>query len=162
MIRPLAVLAAVALALPGAAHPAPHAVRKPARKLVAVRVEIVSGNRQNLKAYVSPSTSKYVVDFPKPLVVGVHAPQPKDGGDRIVIFTCVTPGCTFLSADQPDDGKHVDRIGAVYKVKIIHSRGVLHVTLAGDNPTSDYVISAKPSPREGERAVGASFTLTMH
>lgn len=162
MIRPLAVLALVAFTLGAAAKPAPNAARKTKPKLTDVRVQIVSGNRQDLRAYASASQSKYVVDFPKLLVVSVRAPQPKDGSDRIVVFTCVTPGCTFLSADQPDDGKHVDRVGAVYKVKIIHHRGLLKVILAGDRPTSDYVITAIPSPREGERALGATFTLTMH
>ena len=161
MIRPLAAFAVAVFALGAAAKPAPHAARKAPAKLVDVRAQIVSGNRQDLKAYAATGAAKYVVDFPKLLDVRVSGPQPENG-DRIVVFSCVTPGCKFISADQPDEGKHVDHVGALYKVTVIHGRAKLHVTIEGDNPTSEYIVQALPRAHDGERAIPASFTLVMH
>ena len=160
MIRPLAALAVVTFAL-GAAKPAPHATRTIAPKRAAVRAEIVSGNGQNPLAYAAVSRSKYVADFPKSLVVRVSGPRPKEG-ERLVVFSCVTPGCAFISTDQPDEGKYIDRVGTLYKVTVVKGRAALNVTLEGDSPAGDYVVKAEPSVHDGERAVPALFTLRMH
>ncbi len=161
MIRPLAVIAVAAFAVGAAATPAPRASHKAVAKLADVRAEIESGNRQNLRAYAASSRPKYEADFPKPLVVRMRGPRP-ESGDRIVVFSCVTPGCTFLSADQPDEGKHIDRVGALYKVTVVNDRAAVHITLEGDSPTGDYVVKAQPSVHDGERAIPAYFTLVMH
>jgi len=161
VIRPLAALAVAAVALGAAAKPAPNASHHAAAKLAGVRAQIVSGNGQNSRAYAAASRSKYDADFPKLLVVRVSGPEPRKG-DRIVVFSCATPGCTFLSADQPDEGKYIDRVGALYKVTVVEGRATLHVTLEGDSPTSGYIVKAQPSVHDGERAIAASFTLVMH
>ena len=161
VIRPLAALAVAVFALGAAEKPAAHAPHRPAAHPADVRAEIVSGDRQNLRAYAAASVSKYVADFSKPLVVRVSGPQPRNG-DRIVVFRCVTPGCKFASADQPNEGKYVDRVGAVYKVTVVKGRATLHVTLEGDSPASDYTVTALPSTHDGERPIAASFTLVMH
>jgi hypothetical protein len=161
VIRPLSAVAVVLFALGAAATPPHRAARPSAKKLASVRAEIESGDRQNVRAYASTSRSTYVADFPKLLVVRMRGPQPKEG-DRIVVFRCVTPGCTFASADQPDDGKHIDRVGALYKATVVNGQASVHATLEGPSPTSDYVVKALPSVHDGERAVAASFTLTMY
>ena len=161
MIRPLAAIAVAAFALGAAATPHPARPHKAAARLAGVRAEVDSGNRQNVHAYAAASRSKYEADFPKPLVVRVSGPPPRKG-NRIVVFSCVTPGCAFLSADQPDEGKHVDRVGELYKVKVVKGHAVLHVTLEGDSPTSEYIVRAQPSVHRGERAIAVSFTLIMN
>lgn len=161
MIRPLAALAVMAFALGAAATPHPAHSHKPAAKLADVRVEIASGNNQVARAYAAMSRPKYDADFKKHLVVRVSGPPPREG-NRIIVFSCVTPGCAFMSADQPDDGKHIDRVGELYKVKVVRGHAVLHVTLEGDSPTQDYIVNARPSVRPGERAIGTSFRLTMY
>jgi hypothetical protein len=158
VIRPLAVLAVTAFALGAAATP--HAAPKPAAALAPVRADIASGNRQIAQAYVATSRSKYDADFPKPLVVRVSGPPPRKG-NRVIVFSCVTPGCTFLGADQPDEGSHIEHVGELYKVRVVRGHAVLHVTLEGDRPTGDYVVRALPSVHGGERAIATSFTLVM-
>ncbi len=159
VIRPLAALAVVVFALGAGARPHPTGSHKPVAKLADVRVEIAAGDRQSAPAYAAISRSKYDADFSQHLVVRVSGPPPRKG-NRVVLFSCVTPGCTFLSADQPDEGKHIDRVGEVYKVKVVRGHAVLHVTLESDNPTGDYTVKAQPSVHPGERAIGTSFTLT--
>jgi hypothetical protein len=161
VIRPLAAIAVAAFALGAAAKPHPAGSHKPVAKLADVRVRIESGNMQNSPAYAALSRSKYDADFPQHLVVRVSGPPPREG-NRVVVFSCVTPGCTFLSADQPDDGKHIDRVGAVYKVRVVKGRAALHVTLESDSPVNEYIVNVRPSVHPGERAVGASFTLATH
>ena len=160
MIRPFAALAVGLFAL-GAAAPPPRAARTRVKQLAAVRAEIVAGDLQNVRAYATMSRSKYVADFPKLLVVRMRGPQ-SENGDRIVVFSCVTPGCTFASADQPDEGKHIDRAGALYKVTVVKGQASVHVTLEGDSPASDYIVRARPSVHDGERAIPVTFTLVMH
>jgi hypothetical protein len=161
VIRPLAALGVVLFALGAAPKPHPIRSHKPAPKLADVRVEIASGNHQIAPAYAALSRSKYDADFAKHLDVRVSGPPPRKG-NRVIVFSCVTPGCTFLSADQPEEGKHIDRVGEVYKVKVVRGHAVLHVTLEGDTPTKDYIVNARPSVHPGERAIGTSFTLTTH
>ena len=161
VIRPLAALAVAMFALGAAATPPHRAARPSATKLAAVRAEIVSGDRQNVRAFATLSRPKYVADFPKLLVVRMRGPQPKEG-DRIVVFSCTTPGCTFASADQPEEGKNIERVGTLYKVTVVKGQAAVHVTLEGDSPASDYVVKALPSVHDGERAVAATFTLAMH
>jgi hypothetical protein len=158
VIRPLAVLAVVVFALGAAAKPHPARSHEPAAKLAAVRVEIASGNNQIAPAYAAMSRSKYDADFAKHLDVRVSGPAPREG-NRVIVFSCVTPGCTFLSADQPDEGKHIDRVGELYKVKVVRGHAVLHVTVEGDRPVQDYIVNVRPSVRPGERAIPTSFTL---
>jgi hypothetical protein len=161
VIRPLAALAVALFALGAAATPPHRTARPSAKKLAAVRAEIVSGDRQSVRAYATLSRAKYVADFPKALVVRMRGPQPKEG-HRVVVFSCATPGCSFASADQPDDGKHIQRVGALYKATVVNGQAAVHVTLEGASPASDYVVKALPSVHDGERAVAASFTLTMY
>jgi hypothetical protein len=161
VIRPLAALAVVAFALGAAAAPAPHAARTAVKKLAAVRAVIVSGDRQRQRAYAALSRPKYDAEFSKTLIVRVSGPQPETG-DRLVVFSCVTPGCTFVSTDQPDDGKDVERVGTLYKVTVVKGRAALNVTLEGDSPASGYIVKAEPSVHDGERAIAATFTLTMY
>ncbi|HWT07224.1 MAG TPA: hypothetical protein VN224_15775 [Xanthomonadales bacterium] len=161
MIRPLAAIAVMVFALGAATKPAPDAWHKPVAKLADVRAEIESGNRQRIRAYAASSRPKYDADFPKPLDVRVSGPPPREG-NRVVVFSCVTPRCAFLSADQQDEGKHVDRVGALYKVKVVKGHAVLHVTLEGDSPARDYIVKAQPSVHPGERATATLFTLTMY
>ena len=160
VIRPLAAFAVIPFALGAAATRPRHAPRTSA-PLAIVRAEIVSGDRQNERAYATLSRSKYVAEFRKTLVVRMRGPQPKEG-ERIVVFSCVTPGCTFASADQPEEGKHIDRVGELYKATVVKEQASVNVTLEGDSPTSDYVVRALPSVHDGERAIAATFTLTMH
>jgi hypothetical protein len=160
VIRPLAALAVTAFALGAAAAPSARAARKPTVTLAPVRADIASGNRQSARAYVAASSSKYDADFAKPLVVRVSGPPPRKG-NRVIVFSCVTPGCTFLSADQPEEGKHISHVGELYKVNVVRGHAALHVTLEGDSPTGDYIVRALPSVHGGERAIATSFTLVM-
>jgi hypothetical protein len=161
VIRPLAAIAVMAFALGAAAKPHPARSHAPAAKLADVRVEVDSGNNQVAPAYAAVSRSKYDADFPKNLVVRVSGPPPRKG-NRVIIFSCVTPGCTFLSAEQPETGIHIDRVGEVYKVKVVRGHAVLHVTVESDNPVGEYVVKARPSVHPGERAIETSFTLVAH
>ena len=158
MIRPLAVLAVMVFAVGAAPKPHPARSHRPAAKLADVRVTVAAGNDQTAPAYAAISRSKYDTDFPTHLDVRVSGPPPRKG-NRTILFTCVTPGCTFLSTDQPEEGKHVDRVGDVYKVRVVRGHAVLHVTLESDTPVQNYVVSARPSVRPGERAIGTAFTL---
>jgi hypothetical protein len=162
VIRPLAALAVVTFALGAAATPPPRGARTAVKNLAAVRAEIVSGDRQKVRAYATLSRPTYAAGFPTTLIVRVSGPKPKEGDDRIVVFSCVTPGCTFVSTDQPDEGKYIERVGTLYKVTVVKGRAALNVTLEGDSPASDYIVKALPSVHDGERAVAASFTLTMY
>jgi len=160
--RPLATIGVMAFALGAGAKPqrAAHAPA-PAAALAAVRVEVDSGNNQIAPAYAAVSRPKYDADFAKNLVVRVSGPPPRNG-NRVVIFSCVTPGCTFLSVEQPEAGIHIDRVGDVYKVKVVRGHAVLHVSVESDNPVGRYVVTARPSVHPGERAIGTSFTLVTH
>jgi hypothetical protein len=155
MIRAVAALAAAV-----AAAAAPHGAGKRPAMPAVVRAGVVSGSGQQARAYVASNVSKYIAEFPKPLVARVSGPPP-ERGDRIIVFRCTTPGCTFVSAEQPNEGKYVDRVGAVYKVTVVNGRATLRVSLAGDSPAARYTVTAQASPRGGERAVPASFTLVM-
>lgn len=160
-MRPLATAAAV-LALTAAA-PVPHPAQKTAPpKLAVVRAAAESGSGQRARALAASSMPKYVALFPKTLVARVTGAAPQKG-DRIVVFSCVEHGCAFVSADQPENGKYVDHVGRVYKVTVVGGRAKLNVMLAGDDPTASYTVTAMPSvhAEDGERAVAASFTLTM-
>lgn len=161
-----AALAAAALAFAANAHAAQRPARTTAAPVRIVRATIVSGNGQIAHAYVANGKRLYEAEFPAALVVRIPA-QPPRNDDFHVIFTCVSPDCTFAKSDQPDDGAYLDRVkhGDVesenaYDVKIHAGVAALRVTI--DAPAlRTVVVRADPVVRNGERAVATSFSLTM-
>jgi hypothetical protein len=156
------LLAASVLALAAAHAAPPHAKPHRASPARALRAVIVSGNAQTAHAYIASGKKRYQTDFPNALVVRVTA-SPPPGGTRYVVFTCVTNGCTFAPADQPNGGTYVDRVADVdnaYKVKIHNGTAALRVTTEVPVATGTYTVRADPSVQKGERAVPASFQLT--
>ena len=165
-MRAAAVLAASALTLAAtanAAQPATHAGTAPLR---IVRATIVSGDRQTAHAYVANGKKLYQAEFPAALVVKIPS-QPHRKGDFHVIFTCVSPDCTFAPTDQPDKGEFLDRVKHgedesenAYDVKIHNGVAALRVTI--DSPAlRTVVVRADPVVQSGERAVPTSFSLTV-
>jgi hypothetical protein len=166
-------LAAFMLAFAAAAHPtsAPHdkppppahAARTPPRHVETLRADIVAGNDQAAPAYVATNASKYVADFRQFLTVRVTGDDVKRNHRR-VRYSCETKGCTFVSADQPNNGRFVFPVehAPAYDVRVIRGKAVLHVSIEADQPVGTYTVRVTPNVGKGERAVAASFTLTTH
>ena len=162
-------LAAAVLAFATAAHGSPHPKASPHAKATphakrapdrVVRAVIDSGNAQTAWAYAEPAKSKYVTEFPKLLQVRIPA-WPREDAERRVRFVCVTPGCTFAAADQPNDGKFVDHVHpSVYDAHLTKGTAFVKIAIDADRPTGVYTVTATPRTAEGERAVPATFTLT--
>ena len=131
-----------------------------------VRATIVSGNGQSAHAFVANTKPLYRAEFPAALVVRIPS-QPRRKGDFHVIFTCVSPDCTFAATDQPDNGEFLDRVkngedesDHAYDVKIHKGVAALRVTI--DSPAlRTVVVRADPVVQNGERAVPTSFSLTL-
>ena len=162
-------LAAAVLAFAAAAHGSPHPKASPHAKATpnpkrapdrVIRAVIDSGDAQTAQAYAEPAKSKYVTEFPKLLQVRIPA-WPREGGELRVRFACVTPGCTFAAADQPNDGKFVDHVHpSVYDGHITKGTAFVKIAVEGDRPAAVYTVTATPRTGKGERAVPATFTLT--
>jgi hypothetical protein len=161
-----AALAASALTLAATANAAQPATRAAAAPVRIVQATIVSGNGQSAHAYVANGKRLYEAEFPAALVVRIPSQPPRKGAFH-VIFTCVSRGCTFAPTDQPDKGLYLDRVknGDVesdnaYDVKVYKGVAALRVTI--DSPTlRTVVVRADPVVQNGERAVAASFSLTV-
>jgi hypothetical protein len=131
-----------------------------------VRATIVSGDGQNAHAYVANGKALYHAEFPAALVVRIPS-QPHRKGDFHVIFTCVSPDCTFAPTDQPDKGEFLDRVkngddesDHAYDVRVHNGVAALRVTI--ESPTlRTVVVRADPVVQNGERAVPTSFSLTV-
>jgi len=166
-VRRLA-LAVAAIALVAASHPAPHqpprAHAHPRKPLHVVRAFVVSGTPQTARAFVAPGEAKYQTEFPGLLVVRVVG-APRQKQPRHVRFTCVTKGCAFGAADQPNKGQDVDHVtndGNYYRAAVNHGKAAIRVTVEADSPFGTYTVAAVPEEGYRERTVGASFTLTSH
>jgi len=160
------VLTASAVALAASANAAqpPHPPRPgPVRILRAV---VFSGNGQSARAYVANGKKLYEAEFPVTLSVRVPG-APKRKEFFHVIFTCVSPDCTFAASDQPDAGDFLDRVKSgdeesenAYDVKIHNGVAALRVTV--DSPAlRTVIVRADPVVQHGERAVPAMFRLTL-
>jgi hypothetical protein len=154
----LAFAVPVHAAPPATAHPAPHGKTKPPAPAATLRTEIVSGNDQTAPAYVDPTASKYVTEFPAPLVVTI-AGWPREGGSRRVHFTCAR--CAFTAAEQPNDGKEVDEryesAPNTYKVRVTNGVARLKVAVESDRPRGVYTVIVRPG---APNSLPATFTLT--
>ncbi|GAC1585726.1 MAG: hypothetical protein NVS3B7_20670 [Candidatus Elarobacter sp.] len=151
-------LAASVVALAAAVQPAPHPTRGPS--IATVRARVVSGTNQTATAHVAAAAKKYVTDFPGVLVVRVDGAPRAEHTPRHVRFRCVTKGCIFVPADQPNDGQDVDRIDEeAYKAKVLDGKASIRVSIQGDRPQAVYTVTAEPTVRRGERAVSATITL---
>lgn len=134
--------------------------------MTIVRAAIVSGDGQSVHAYVANGKKLYEAEFPATLVVRIPS-QPHRKGDFHVIFTCVSPDCTFAQTDQPDKGEFLDRVKhgedeseIAYDVKVHNGVAALRVTI--DSPgLRTVVVRADPVVQHGERAVPTSFSLTL-
>jgi hypothetical protein len=155
----IALLAAAHAPPPAQHHPAAHAKRKPLR---VVRAFVVSGTPQTATAFAAPGEAKYQTEFPGPLVVRVVG-APRQKQKRHVRYTCVTKGCTFGSAEQPNpkavDHK-TDEGENYYIAEVNDGRAAIRVTIEADSPAGTYVVRAVPDEGYRERTIGASFTLT--
>jgi hypothetical protein len=124
-----------------------------------VRVEIVSGNTQTASAYVSPGSKDYVTEFPGLLVARMDGVPP--AVPRHVRYSCVTKGCTFAAADQPNEGKGINHAeDGSYGVGTVSGKSSLRVAIRAVVPAGTYTVRADPVLRKGERGVPATFTLT--
>ena len=131
-----------------------------------MRATIVSGDRQSAHAYVAGGKAAYRAEFGAALVVRIPSP-PRRKEVLHVIFTCVSPNCTFAPTDQPDNGDFVERVkdgedesDHAYDVKVHNGVAALRVTV--DSPgLRTVVVRADPVVQNGERAVPASFSLTL-
>lgn len=162
-----AALAASALVLATTANAArpvvSHMTGGPPR---IVRATIVSGDAQSAHAYVANGKPLYEAEFPAALTVRIPN-QPHRKGFFHVIFTCVSPNCTFAPTDQPDSGTYVERVKNggdesenAYDVKVFKGVAALRVTI--DSPALRTVlVRADPVVQNGERAVPTSFSLSL-
>jgi len=124
-----------------------------------VRVEIVSGSGQTAPAYMKPSSKSYVTEFPDLLVAQMDGVPRKTL--RHVRFSCVTKDCTFVPADQLNEGKGVNHAtDGSYGVETVGGRASLRVSIETAVAVGSYTVRAEPVVRKGERGVPASFTLT--
>ncbi|HEX3549475.1 MAG TPA: hypothetical protein VHT53_03830 [Candidatus Elarobacter sp.] len=132
-----------------------------------MRAFIVSGNHQVAHAYVAPAATTYFSQFSKPVVVRVDGPPVSPEHPWHVVFTCVSPNCTFAGAEQhelydytnrakTDDGKE---IANAYDARAHDGRAGIYVVIQAPVPAGTYTIRALPVVRPGERAVPAWFTL---
>jgi hypothetical protein len=154
-------LAAAALVLTAAAH-VPLAPRRTAEPAKVVRAQIVSGTPQTARAYVSPSESKYVTEFPALLVVAVNVAD-RVGKKRRVRFHCETKNCALAAAEQLDNGREVHLLPDDVSTKdadIVKGRASIRIAVEADRPDATYTVTATPIVRKGERAVPVSFRLT--
>ena len=141
---------------PSHAHPHRH---KPLR---VVRAFVVSGTPQTARAFVAPGKAKYQTVFPGLLVVRVVG-APRQKQKRHVRYTCVTNGCDFGAADQPNKGQGIEHVttgGDYYTVEVNNGKAAIRVEIEGDQPAGTYTVQALPDQGYGERTVGAFFTLT--
>ena len=157
---PLAALFAGALA----AAPAHHATPKPSPPPKVVRAIVVSGDGQTARAFVAPSSAQYQTDFPDLLVVR-FVPRPQSGEERHVKFRCMTDGCAFAAADQPDVKNLEHPLPRVYDVKVDNDgKAVVRISLLARSVTGVFTIRAEPLPADGsnERTANAEFTLKTY
>ena len=137
---------------------------RPHRPLRVVRAFAVSGTPQTATAFVAPGKAKYQTQFPGLLVVRVVG-APRQKQKRHVRFTCVTEGCDFGAADQPNKGQGIEHVttgGDYYTVEVDNGRAAIRVTIEADEPAGTYTVQAVPDRGYGERTVGAAFTLISH
>jgi hypothetical protein len=162
-------LALAAIALLAASHanprksPSAHLVQ-PRKPLRVVRAFVVSGTPQTATAFVAPGEAKYQTTFPGLLVVRVVG-APRQKQKRRVRFTCVTKGCTFGAADQPNKGRDVDHIttdGDYYSAQVNDGKAAIRVMIEANSPLGTYTVAAIPQEGYRERTVGVTFTLTSH
>jgi hypothetical protein len=129
----LATIAAAVLCCAAAAAAAP-AVRE------APRIAIKSGTPQTARVWVAARANRYETKFDAALVVNVAPDKTK------VRFRCITRGCEFPPADQPDTVTRVD--GSAFDV--LSAKGTAAITLTIWTVTpEDVVVVAQPAERNG-------------
>ncbi len=152
------------------AHVAPHtapshaapsqAEGKPEAPVVTLTAHIVSGNGQVGNAFAECCHTKYVTEFPVPLVVTMQG-APRKGDPPRVYFHCETPHCDLASTEQPEEGKFVERTDpTTYKAQIIKGKASIKIAVEAEHPTGTYVVTASAHAYHHERIVRATFTLT--
>jgi hypothetical protein len=119
----LATLAAIGLTLAAAAAKEPP------------RLTIKSGTPQTARAWVAARANRYETKFDAALVVNVSPDKIK------VRFRCITRGCEFPPADQPDTVARVDSNA----FEVLSAKGVASIKLTIWTVTpEDVVIVAQP------------------
>ncbi len=142
-------------------HTAPsQAEGKPEEPVVTLRAHIVSGDGQAGNAFAECCRTKYVTEFPVPLVVTMEG-APRKGDAPRVYFHCETPHCDLASTEQPDEGKFVERTDpTTYKAQLVNGKASIKIAVEADRPTGTYVVTASAHAYHRERIVPATFTLT--
>ncbi|GAC1615596.1 MAG: hypothetical protein NVS4B13_09850 [Candidatus Elarobacter sp.] len=160
MIRTALAVSVLALAAAHAAapHATPHRKPAPAQPLRVLHAQVLSGSPQTAHAYVEPADKKYVTAFAQFLTVRIDGVTSKE--HRLVRFRCVSKGCEFSPADQPNDGKDIEKAGdGSYKVTVIDGKASLGVAIESGVPVRTCTVVAEPIVRKNERAIAASFVL---
>jgi hypothetical protein len=102
----------------------------------ALRLTIKSGTPQSARAWVAARANRYETKFDAALVVNV-AP------DKIKVrFRCITRGCEFPPADQPDSVARVD--GSAFDVLSAKGIAAIKLTIWTVTP-EDVVVVAQPA-----------------
>jgi hypothetical protein len=106
----------------------------------APRIAIKSGTPQTARAWVAARANRYETKFEAALVVNVAPDKTK------VRFRCITRGCEFPPADQPDTVARVD--GSAFDV--LSAKGIAAITLTIWTVTPEnVVVVAQPADSSG-------------
>jgi hypothetical protein len=100
------------------------------------RLTIKSGTPQTARAWVAARASRYEVAFNAALVVNVSPSKLK------VRFRCITHGCEFPAADQPDTVVRVD--GSAFDVQSVKGIASIKLTIWTVTP-ENVVVVAQPA-----------------
>jgi hypothetical protein len=106
----------------------------------APRIAIKSGTPQTARAWVAARANRYETKFDAALVVSVVPDKTK------VRFRCITPGCEFPPADQPDSVARVD--GSAFDVLSAKGIAAIKLTIWTVTP-EDVVVVAQPAEGSG-------------
>ena len=167
------VVAVSALALVAARpqpHASPHAEHARTAPPRVVRAVVVSGDRQQARAYAAPAAATYQTEFPKPVVVSVDGPAVPKKHPRHVVFTCVTKDCVFAAVEQHELDDYTNRakddndkdVSNAYDARVNNGRAGAHLIVQARVPAGTYTIRALPVANRGERAVPTWFTLRTY
>jgi hypothetical protein len=106
----------------------------------ASRIAIKSGTPQTARAWVAARANRYETKFDEALVVNIAPDKTK------VRFRCITPGCEFPPADQPDTVARVD--GSAFDVLSAKGIAAIKLTIWTVTP-EDVVVVAQPADSSG-------------
>ena len=100
------------------------------------RITIKSGTPQTVHVWVAARANHYEAKFDAALVVNVSPAKTK------VRFRCITHGCEFPAADQPDTVTRVD--ASAYDVASLKGQATIKLTIWTTTP-ENVVIVAQPA-----------------